>query len=245
MGSIIVDASDASNKTLVENFWLSTTPYGPVSQASLTTNVVCRVIFTTLSNLLMWVPLKLLRRNGELAAVIFIVVTMIFNLFTAVNSLIWHTDDTSTWWMGWGYCDVYNYINYPVLTVYTSCVFAIMRNLADQISLMRADSLSLREKRRRNIIQSVIIFLVPLIQVACIYPTSLHRYYVMPLVGCGWWPSRTWLSFVIYCIPPPVFALGAAWYAGRSLTPSLSLCSLHVSRDRCSNMLANRRASQQ
>lgn len=215
MGSIIVDTSDASNKTLVENFWLSTTPYGPVSQASLTTNVVCRVIFTTLSNLLMWVPLKLLHRNGELAAVIFIVATMIYNLSTSINSLVWHTDDTSTWWMGWGYCDVYIYINYPILTIYTSCVFAIMRNLADQISLMRADSLSLREKRRRNIIQSIIIFLVPLIQLAWIYPTSVHRYYVMTLVGCAWWPSRTWVSFLFFCVPPPVFALGAAWYAGR------------------------------
>lgn len=235
MGSIVINATDPSYKS---DFWLSETTYGPISQASLTANVICRVIFTTLSNLLMWVPLKLLHRNGELAAVIFIVVTMIYNLSTAINSIIWRSDDTSTWWMGWGYCDVYIYINYPILTIYTSCVFAVMRNLADQISLMRADSLSLREKRRRNLIQSIIIFLVPLIQLALIYPASLHRYNIMPLVGCAWWPNRTWVSFVFFCVPPPVFALGAAWYAGRSFTTPLSL-QPPILRDRCGKMLAN------
>lgn len=216
MGTTVVDASDASNATLVSDFWISTSNHDPVPQSSLTTNVICRLVFAIMSNLVMWVPLTLLRRNGELAAAIFIVVTMTYNVSTAINGLIWRNDDTSSWWQGWGYCDLYVYINYPILTIYTSCVFAIMRNLAEQISLMRADSLSLHERRRRNIAQAFIIFTVPLIQVACMYPASVHRYYIMTLVGCAWWPSRTWVSLVFFCVPPPAFAIGAAWYAGMS-----------------------------
>ena len=217
MGAIIVDASDGSNKTIVQTFWISQANNDPLSGSELTTNLACRVVFSILSNLLMWVPLTLLRRNGEFAAVIFIVVTMTYNVLTLINAIIWRTDDVSAWWMGWGYCDAFIYINYPILTTYTACVFAIMRNLADQTSLMRANSLSLRERHRRNIIQALTIFPVPLIQLALMYPISTHRYYLLTLAGCTWWPSRTWPQLVFFLIPQPAFALGAAWYAGTSL----------------------------
>ena len=232
MGAMIVDASDVANRTLVEAFWI--TERDPLSQSSLTTNAICRVVFALLSNLLMWVPLKLLRRHGELAAVILIIVTMVYNVLTLINAIIWHTDDVSSWWMGWVYCDAFNYINYPILTIYTSCVFAIMRNLADQTSLMRADSLSLREKHRRNLVQALIIFPAPVVQLAWMYPTSVHRYYLMPLAGCTWWPSRTWPSLVFFCIPQPAFTIGAAWYAGMS-----SASSMLRSRDGLSGGLAD------
>lgn len=187
-----------------------------IPSSSLTTNLICRVVFSALSNMLMWVPLKLLHRNGEFAAVVFIIITMIYNAFTGINALIWRNDDTSSWWLGQGYCDVYVYINYPMTTVYTACVFANMRRLADKISLMRADSPSLHERRRRNLIEALIIFSVPLLQVAWTYPTSVHRYYILTLSGCTWWPSQTWPTVAFFTIPQPAFALGAAWYAGVS-----------------------------
>ncbi|SPN98367.1 uncharacterized protein DNG_01412 [Cephalotrichum gorgonifer] len=208
MGATIINGS-AEN---MSDLWLA--HHDIPSQSSLTANMICRVVFGSLSNLFMWVPLSLLYRNGELAAVVLIAATMVYNAGTVVNAIVWQTDNVSSWWMGFGYCDVFVYLNYPILTIYTSSVLAIMRNLAAQISLMRADSLNLHEKRRRNLVQALIIFPVPILQVAWIYPLSVHRYYVLTLVGCTWWPSRTWPSVVFFCLPQPAFALAAAWYAG-------------------------------
>lgn len=209
-----VTVIDGANETWAETFWIAHSD--PVSPSSLTTNLICRVVFSTLSTLFMWVPLTLLHRNGELAAVVLIVVTMIYNTLTATNALIWRTDDTSSWWLGRGYCDAYIYVNYPIMTIHTACVFASMRKLADQISLMRADSPSLHERRRRNLFQALVIFPVPLLQVAWMYPTSVHRYYILTLAGCTWWPGRSWPTLVFFSIPQPAFALAAAWYAGES-----------------------------
>lgn len=208
MGANIIDTTPDE----LSDFWLYNGE--PISQSSLIANLICRVVFGLLSNLLMWVPLRLLHRNGELAAVVLIVATMIFNVGTVINGLIWHTDDTASWWKGYGYCDIFVYLNYPILTIYTSCVFTIMRNLAAQISLMRANTPSQREKRRHNIIQCLIIFPVPLLQVAWVYPASVHRYFILTLAGCNWQPTRTWPTLVFWCIPQPAFVVGAAYYAG-------------------------------
>ena len=219
MGLTVINAVDPSIPE-AKGLWLG--DHDPIPPASLTVNLVCRVVFGLLSNLLMWVPLKLLHRNGEFAVVVLITAVMIFNFFTVINGLIWHTDDVSTWWMGQGYCDIFVYINYPIQTMYTSCVFAIMRNLAAQIRLMRVDALAPREKRRRNLIQALIIFPVPLVQLAWIYPTGMHRYYILTLAGCTWWPDASWPNF-IFVVPQPTFALGAAGYAGESFSYACEL----------------------
>lgn len=208
MGANIIDATPDDMSV----FWLYDGE--PVSQSSLTANLVCRVVFGLLSNLLMWVPLRLLHRNGELAAVVLIIATMIYNVGTVINGLIWRTDDTASWWEGYGYCDVFIYLNYPILTIYTACVFAIMRNLAAQISLMRVNTPSQREKRKHNIIQCLIIFPVPVLWMAWVYPAGVHRYFLTTLSGCSWQPTRTWPTLVFWCIPQPAYVVGAAYYAG-------------------------------
>ena len=45
-----------------------------------------------------------LYRNGELAAVVFILNIQVKNLETIINALIWRNDDIMSWWAGYGWC---------------------------------------------------------------------------------------------------------------------------------------------
>ncbi|KAK8048407.1 a-pheromone receptor PreA [Apiospora phragmitis] len=165
------------------------------ASASLRANLVCRVLFAILGTLLCWVPFRLLLRNGEFAAVVFIVGVVLMNLFTVVNSLLWRDDD-------WG-----------PLTVYAAAIFAVMRHLAQQVGLMRVAALSPREKRRRSLVQALIIFPMPLVQLAFTWFDLAQRYIIGTLVGCSATYDNSWPKIFVYSVPPMIFALGSVPYA--------------------------------
>ncbi|KAK4069941.1 uncharacterized protein Triagg1_6736 [Trichoderma aggressivum f. europaeum] len=180
---------------------------------SLTANLVCRVFFGILANLVCLIPLQLLYRNGEFAAVVFILNVELENLRNIVNALIWRNDDVESWWPGYGLCDVDAFLHNFCISIFATCLLAIMRNLAIQVGSLRANPPSRREKRRRNIIQALIIFPLPLMQVAWTYPLAQQRYYVGTLVGCYWPNASAWPSIVFEILPQAVVSLATAGYA--------------------------------
>ncbi|KAL7789940.1 pheromone receptor [Trichoderma ceciliae] len=185
----------------------------PYTNPSLTANLVCRVLFGILANLVCLVPLRLLYRNGEFAAAVFIINAEIQNLRNVVNALIWRTDDMASWWPGYGLCDLDPYLHNFGIGLYATCLLAIMRNLAIQVGSLRANPPSRREKRRRNIIQALIIFPLPLLQTAWTYPLTLQRYYIGTLFGCSWLNAPTWPYIVFEILPPALVSLITAGYA--------------------------------
>ncbi|KAH6610687.1 pheromone receptor [Trichoderma cornu-damae] len=180
---------------------------------SLTANLVCRVLFGLLANLACLVPLRLLYRNGELAAALFIVNVEVQNLRNVVNSLLWRNDDMASWWPGYGLCDVDAYLHNLGNGLYATCLLAIMRNLAIQVGSLRASPLSPKERQRRNIIQALVIFPLPLLQVAWTYPLTQQRYYIGTLYGCSSLNAPTWPYVVFEVLPPALVALVTAGYA--------------------------------
>ncbi|KAM0347106.1 hypothetical protein ACHAPU_005045 [Fusarium lateritium] len=184
-----------------------------ITTPSLTANLVCRVLLSILANLACIVPLKNLYRNGEFAAVVFIANIQWANLDTIINALIWRNDDTSKWWSGQGFCDLSPYYTNFTNALFGTCLLAIMRNLAQQVGLLRANPLSVQERRRRNLFQALIMFPLPIIQVAWVWPLTTQRYAVATLAGCSWvaWPS--WPYMVFFVIAPVVIALATAGYA--------------------------------
>ncbi|KAK7430082.1 hypothetical protein QQZ08_003473 [Neonectria magnoliae] len=186
---------------------------GTITSPTLTANLILRVVLGILANLVCLVPLKHLYRGGEMAAVIFIVNIMVVNFKSVIYALIWRNDDTDSWWPGYGICDINPYIHNFTLSIYVTCLLAIMRNLAQQVGLMRANPLTVREKRRRNLVQAFIILPLPLIQLAWVWPLTSQRYIVATLVGCTWagWPS--W-PYIVFFIAAPVFVSAlTAFYA--------------------------------
>ncbi|KAK8019276.1 pheromone A receptor-domain-containing protein [Apiospora arundinis] len=183
------------------------------ASASLQANLVCRVLFAILGSLLCWVPFRLLVRNGEFAAVVFIVSVVVTNLFTVVNSLLWRNDYWDLWYDGHGWCDLQVWLVAPLQTIYATSIFAIMRHLAEQVGLMRVATLSPREKRRRNLIQALIIFPVPLIQLTFTWFDLAQRYIIGTLIGCSATYDNSWPKIFVYSVPPMLFALGSMPYA--------------------------------
>ncbi|OAA48139.1 a-pheromone receptor PreA [Beauveria brongniartii RCEF 3172] len=185
----------------------------PFTTPSLTANFVIRIVLAIIANLVCLVPLRLLYRNGEFAAVVFITVVEIKNIFTIVTAALWHTDDMEAWWPGYGLCDIEQFVYNGCAGIYVTCLLAIMRNLAHQVGVMRAHPLTVREKRRRNFIQALIIFPLPIVQLAFTWPLAAQRYAVGTLMGCAWVPSSTWPYLVFFIIAQLVVSVVAGIYA--------------------------------
>ncbi|KAJ4312354.1 hypothetical protein N0V84_009968 [Fusarium piperis] len=184
-----------------------------ITTPALTANLVCRVLLATLANIICLVPLKHLYRNSEFAAVVFLLNIEVTNLDTIVNALIWRNDDTDSWWPGYGLCDLSPYIHNFNIALFVTCLLAMMRNLAQQVGLLRANPLTVREKRRRHLVQALIIFPLPTIQLCWVWPLTAQRYVVGTLVGCSWVASPSWPYIVFFVTAPVVIAVMTSGYA--------------------------------
>ncbi|KAL5604709.1 hypothetical protein BROUX41_001940 [Berkeleyomyces rouxiae] len=166
-------------------------------------NLICRIIFGLFSFFACLVPLRMLYRNGELAGAVFVSAVLFTIVLFLIDAITWSSLDTSGWWNGVGYCDVHIFILMATQTIVVTSVFAIMRNLAENVNMMRTGPLTRKEKKRKNLIQALIIFPVPIIQMAWMFPMSSQRYGIVPLAGCV---SRTYASWpILFFIVPQVF----------------------------------------
>jgi len=181
--------------------------------ANLTINLVFRLILGPAALVASWVPFQLLWRNGEFAAVVMTATNWILILFLVVNAAIWHDDDHARWWRGYGWCDIQMYCQFAMTTVYGACVCAIMRRLARQVGLTRVTRLSARERRNRTLVQILIIFPMPILQVALTYLVQSQRYTLMPVNGCGKAYDADALYLVFFVLPSPIFTAFACFYA--------------------------------
>ncbi|TGJ81294.1 hypothetical protein E0Z10_g7471 [Xylaria hypoxylon] len=175
-------------------------------------NLVARVILAFAGILLCWVPVRLLIRNGEFAAVVLIVDVAIMNLFTIINSIIWHDDDWGTWWDGTGLCDVEVYLSGPLQTIYAASIFTVMYHLAQQVKVTGAGH-DRSQMTRRNFIQAAIIFPIPFVQLLFTYFDLAQRYIIGTLIGCSAVYDSSWPKALVYDAPPAMFAVLSVPYA--------------------------------
>lgn len=193
----------------------------PITTPSLTANLVCRVFFGLIASIVCLVPLRNLYKHGEFAASVFITTTVLKNVFTIVNALIWRNNDIENWWPGYGLCDVTPYLQHFVTLLFITCLLAIVRNLAHQVGLLRANPLTAKERRRRNWGQALIMFPFPMLQVILTWFLTFQRYVVGTLVGCSWTGYPTWVYIVFFIAPPLVAGTITAGYASKRSTLSL------------------------
>jgi pheromone a factor receptor len=191
---------------------------------TLKVNLIMRVSLGIIANLVSVVPLKHLYHGGEFAAVVFIGNLIFVNFKNIINALIWRNDNTDDWWPGYGLCDINPYLHNITVSLYVTCLLAIMRNLAQQVGLLRANPLTVRERRRRNLVQALIMFPLPIVQLAFVWPLTSQRFVVATLVGCAWsgWPS--WPYIFLFAAAPVFISVITAGYASKS-SPSASCCN--------------------
>ncbi|CAK7268585.1 a-factor receptor [Sporothrix epigloea] len=182
------------------------------SPPSLVANDVLRLILCPLGILLTWVPLRILWRNGEFPACIFVLNVWVLILFVFVNAIIWHNQDFDSWWFGYGWCDLQVFTEYAMVTLYSTSVCAIMQRLSSQVALTRVTGLSAREKRNRVLVQSLIIFPLPLLQVILTVFVQGQRYGIAPASGCTTRYEPTIIFLVFFLLPPNFFTILACYH---------------------------------
>jgi hypothetical protein len=190
----------------------------PGPNPHLTANLVARLVLCPVAVLLSWVPLRVLWRKGEFTACVMTINNCVLIFYTLVNAAVWHDQDIASWWDGHGWCDLQTYTVFPMTTVFCACVCAIMRRLALTIGQMRTTTQSAREKRSQILAEALIIFPVPLIQVAMTYLVQLIRYTVMPVNGCGRAYDGNVIYLLFFVLPTPIFTAAACVYAGKWLS---------------------------
>lgn len=200
---------------------------GPYTTPALTANMVCRVILSLVANMFCLVPLRLLYRNGEFAAVVLIINVMIQNFETIVNCFLWGDDNVEEWWPGYGLCDLGSYWDNFLTLLYATCLLAIMRNLARQVALLSANPLTLREKRKRNYVQALIMFPLPIILVGMTWPLTAQRYAIVTLLGCRWVGHGSWPYLVFNVLPLICVPMATTVYAGKIHDHLLTQASSH------------------
>lgn len=190
------------------------------SPTSLVANDVLRLILCPLGVLLTWVPMRILWRNGEFPACIFVLNIWVLILFVFVNAIIWHNQNFDSWWLGYGWCDLQVFIDYAMVTLYSTSVCAIMQRLSSQVALTRVTGLSAREKRNRLLIQSLIIFPMPVLQVILTVFVQGQRYGIAPVSGCTTRYEPTVIFLVFFVLPPNIFTILACFHTCTYLSTS-------------------------
>lgn len=185
-------------------------------------NVILRLVLNLGSALACWIPMRLFHRNGELAGAAMVIATAIMNFYYGVNSVIWPDNNIEGWFKGYGWCDIQLVVWVPLETMNAAAICAVMQNIANKVSLVRASGLMGHEKRRKHLIQALIIFPVPALQALLYYFTISMRYNISGVVGCQAVFQNNWVFLVFFLLPCPIFAVAAAYFAGECSTSEIS-----------------------
>ncbi|KAI0114863.1 pheromone A receptor-domain-containing protein [Daldinia grandis] len=199
MAFVTTAASDQDGSAAVD--WKHTPDVG------VQVNLVLRVLFAIAGTGLCWPPLRTLWRYGDISGVTLIIVVAIMNLFTVLNAMIWSNDNWDDWWDGTGFCDVQVYLSTPLKTIYAATIFVTVYELAKKFDVRRAILLNARQNRNRELKQSLIIFVVPFIQLVMTYFTISQRYRIGTLVGCIVQYDNSWPRILFFDAPNPVFVV--------------------------------------
>lgn len=196
--------------------------YGPTTPQLL--NIIFRSVLHFAAILACVVPMHIFCRGGELAGAALVASAAIMNLYHLANTLTWHNDDIASWPLAYGWCDIQLASTVPLETLVAASTCAILRNVANQISLLRATSLTGNERRRKNLIHGLMIFPVPLLQGVLYFFIIVMRYNISGIIGCQAVFLNNWVFLVFFLLPCPIFSLCAGYFAGKSRIPILPAC---------------------
>ena len=170
-------------------------------------------ILAFLSCVLCVPPLILHVKSRNLAASVLIFWIAILNIFNFINPLIWPTDDTSSWWKGYGLCDIEIKFELAASVAYIGALVCIYRRLAiildtDQVTLMASPA----QQRRRLAFEIIFCFGLPIYLMVIHYIVQPSRYYIYAIGGCTPSFDNSWPSIVLVFMWPPIVWLLAAGY---------------------------------
>lgn len=189
----------------------------------ITANGVALPIMALISIAISYVPLLSLIRVRNIAVITLVILSAFSNFLVFLNAVIWPNDNHATWFNGHGLCDIEVSLKNPLYTLLATCICCLMKDLAQAVDLENPRLYESRAMRRRRIIVDVlIIFAVPVMMTALHFVVQQRRYAVVAIYGCIDWLDGSWLRLVLMSIWPVVFSVPTCYYAGR-LPPPIPL----------------------
>lgn len=189
----------------------------------LTANAVLIPIFAGVGIFCNIVPLVILSRVRNLAAVTLIGTNMLINIWTFINACIWPTDDFASWWNGVGLCDIESTLRTPLYTLLALAVCVLTRDLARAVDVDNPCLFETPAKRRRRIVFDVLcIFGLPLIQLPLHYVVQYNRYSIIAIYGCVDLLDNSWPRIVLLSMWPMLIGLLNCYYSRKSFRTTLS-----------------------
>lgn len=152
-------------------------------------------------------------KSHNLAASVLVFWIVLENVFNFINPLIWPTADESSWWLGYGLCDVEVKLELAASLAYIGAVVCIYRRLARVLDTSRIVLVASPAQRWRHIaLEIVLCFGLPIYIMVAHYIVQPSRYYLVPVEGCLPSFSNCWPSIVLVYIWPVVLWIVAAIY---------------------------------
>lgn len=160
-------------------------------------------------------PLVVHIRNTNFAAIVLILATMVLNLQSFVNALIWPANDIENSWDGRIFCDIevklYIGLNMAVVGAITS----ILRQTA---IILDTTSITLSPSPKQQICKAIfegtVCVAIPLILMPAHYVVQPERYWILPVVGCTLSVDRSWMMVVLMWVPPTLVSIAGSIYCG-------------------------------
>ncbi|KAF4636654.1 hypothetical protein G7Y89_g1433 [Cudoniella acicularis] len=161
-----------------------------------------------------YLPWRDFWRKRNLAACSMIASNTIVLLYTTINAIIWPNDDWSTWWEGVGLCDLEVTTKWPLTVVTNLALVCFVKNLASVFNTRKNSFVKTSAMRRRQyIVDFLIIFTLPIIQVAVWPVLSTGRFSIFAVTGCVGTADPAWPTILIIIATYPIYDCLGAYFA--------------------------------
>ncbi|KAK0304536.1 a-factor receptor [Friedmanniomyces endolithicus] len=153
-------------------------------------------------------------RNRNVGATFLVAWTILINLQTFINALLWPHDDISQWYNGAGLCDVEVKLQIAFSVAAPAALAAVLRALANALDTSRATLVKSRAQRIRDYAVDFSLCLgFPALQMLFHYIDQPTRYLLFGIAGCEASVSKTWVTVLLMDVPPLLWTLVDSYYA--------------------------------
>ncbi|KAK0814177.1 a-factor receptor [Friedmanniomyces endolithicus] len=153
-------------------------------------------------------------RNRNVGATFLVAWTILINLQTLINALLWPHDDIALWYNGAGLCDVEVKLQIAFSVAAPAALAAVLRALANALDTSRATLVKSRAQRIRDYAVDFSFCLgFPALQMLFHYIDQPTRYLLFGIAGCEASVSKTWVTVLLMDVPPLLWTLVDSYYA--------------------------------
>ncbi|KAK1093601.1 a-factor receptor [Friedmanniomyces endolithicus] len=164
--------------------------------------------------LLLLSPMSWHLRNRNVGATFLVAWTILINLQTLINALLWPHDDIALWYNGAGLCDVEVKVQIAFSVAAPAALAAVLRALANALDTSRATLVKSRAQRIRDYVVDLSFCLgFPALQMLFHYIDQPTRYLLFGIAGCEASVSKTWVTILLMDVPPLLWTLVDSYYA--------------------------------